>query len=233
MFYSALIFGLVSSLHCIGMCGPIVLMLPLDRTNTTTKTFQIILYHLGRLSAYAFLGLLFGILGRGFFIAGMQQQLSITVGILMIVIAIIPERQFAKYNFSKPIYKLIGKVKTQLGNQFKKKSNSSIFTIGVFNGFLPCGMVYGALFGAIAMVEVHWSVLYMVLFGIGTIPLMSIMAYATNWISNSFRSKLQKVIPVVLVLVGVLFIIRGLGTGIPFLSPATQELFIGTGADCF
>ncbi len=233
MFYSALIFGLVSSLHCIGMCGPIVLMLPLDRTNTTTKTLQIILYHLGRLSAYAFLGLLFGILGRGLFIAGFQQQLSITVGILMIIMAIVPERQFAKYNFSRPIYKVITKVKSHLGNQFKKKSNGSIFTIGVLNGFLPCGMVYGALFGAVAMSPVQWSVLYMLLFGLGTIPLMSVMAYAANRISNSFRSKLQKIIPVVLILIGILFIIRGLGTGIPFLSPATQELFIGTGADCF
>ncbi len=99
-------------------------MLPVDRSNFTRKTLQIILYHLGRITAYASLGLLFGILGKGFFLAGMQQQLSIAVGILMIIIALVPEKQFAKYNFSKPVYKVISNVKSSLGNQFKKKTNS-------------------------------------------------------------------------------------------------------------
>lgn len=233
MLYTALLIGLVSSLHCIGMCGPIAMMLPVDRHNLTKKTFQIILYHIGRLSAYAFLGFLFGILGKGLFIAGMQQQLSVIVGIVMIIVAVVPERQFARYNFSKPIYKAISKVKSALGAQFKKKSNSSIFTIGVLNGFLPCGMVYSALFGALAMNEIHLSVYYMALFGLGTIPLMSLVIYITNFISNSFRSKLQKVIPIILVIIGILFILRGLGLSIPFISPATQDLFIQNGANCY
>jgi sulfite exporter TauE/SafE len=112
MLYSAFIFGLISSLHCIGMCGPIAMMLPLDRSNSAKKVIQILLYHFGRLFAYASLGLVFGVLGRGFYIAAIQQQLSIGVGILMITIAVVPEKLFMKYNFSKPVYKAISKVKS-------------------------------------------------------------------------------------------------------------------------
>ena len=130
MLYSAFIFGLISSLHCIGMCGPIALMLPVDRNNPAKKTTQIITYHLGRLTAYGTIGLIFGLLGKGFFLAGIQQQLSIFIGIAMIVIVLVPERIFAKYNFSKPVFKLISKIKTTLGSQFKNKSYKSLYTIG-------------------------------------------------------------------------------------------------------
>ncbi|MCO6176088.1 sulfite exporter TauE/SafE family protein [Flavobacterium sp. NRK F10] len=232
MLYTAVIFGLISSLHCVGMCGPIAMMLPVDRSNQATKTIQILLYHLGRITAYSSLGLLFGILGRGFYLAGMQQQLSIVVGVIMIVIAVVPEKQFAKYNFSKPVYKIISRVKSSLGNQFKKKTMGSIYTIGVLNGFLPCGMVYVALFGALAMNRLDLSVLYMVLYGIGTIPMMSLVVYVSNLLTVSFRSKLQKAIPVIAVCIGILFIMRGLGLSIPYISPGDVSLFVQSEANC-
>jgi len=164
--------------------------------------------------------------------AGMQQQLSIIVGILMIIIAIVPEKIFMKYNFSKPVYKAISKVKSSLGSQFKRKSPDALFTIGLLNGFLPCGLVYAALFGAIAMQNITLSVTYMVLYGLGTIPMMSAVVYISNVLSLPIRSKLQKMIPVVAVFIGVLFIIRGLGLGIPYLSPNTMSLFVKANATC-
>lgn len=232
MLYTALIFGLISSLHCVGMCGPIALMLPVDRNNEAKRVLQTLTYHLGKLVSYGSLGLLFGILGKGFFFAGMQQQLSIAVGVIMILIAIVPEKEFAKYNFSKPVYKVITKVKSSLGQQFKKKSFSSFFTIGLLNGYLPCGMVYVALFGALAMNSINLGILYMILFGIGTIPLMSLVTYISNTFSTSFRSKIQKVIPVIAVCIGVLFIMRGLGLSIPYISPSTMDLFVQQEANC-
>ena len=104
------------------MCGPIAMMLPVDKDNSLKKWAQIATYQLGRVVAYASLGLLFGILGSGFFFAGFQQQLSIVVGIFMIIVAVVPEKKFAAYNFSKPIYSIISKVKSQLGSQFKNKT---------------------------------------------------------------------------------------------------------------
>jgi sulfite exporter TauE/SafE len=214
------------------MCGPIAMMIPVDRTNPTKKATQIITYHLGRLVAYATIGLLFGLVGEGFFLAGIQQRLSIFIGVAMIITILTPERVLAKYNFSKPIYRLISKIKLALGKQFKNKSYQSLFTIGVLNGFLPCGMVYVALFGAIAMQNVSLGVTYMLLFGLGTIPMMSSVIYLNSFITLSFRNKVQKAIPYVGVIIGVLFILRGLGLGIPYISPANMSLFVQETPNC-
>lgn len=232
MLYSALIFGLISSLHCIGMCGPIAMMLPVDRSNPAKKVIQIMLYHMGRLSAYASLGFIFGILGKGFYMAGIQQYISVIVGVLMIVIVVIPERIFMKYNFSKPVYKLLSNVKTSLGNQFKRKSPDALFTIGLLNGFLPCGLVYAALFGAIAMQNVTLGVTYMLLYGLGTIPMMSAVVYISNFLSIPIRSKMQKIIPIVTIIIGTLFILRGLGLDIAYISPSSMNLFVQANANC-
>ncbi|TDP01309.1 sulfite exporter TauE/SafE family protein [Flavobacterium sp. 245] len=232
MLYSAFILGLISSLHCVGMCGPIAVMLPVDHQNEAKKVTQIITYHLGRLTAYATIGLIFGLLGRGFFMAGLQQKISIFIGIAMIAIVLIPEKAFAKYNFSKPIYKVISKIKSTLGSQFKKKNYKSLYIIGLLNGFLPCGMVYVALFGAIAMQSAYLGVLYMLLYGLGTIPLMTIVVYINSLLKLPFRNKIQKAIPFVAVFIGVLFILRGLGLGIPYLSPSNISLFVQQTPNC-
>ena len=232
MLLTAFFFGLISSFHCIGMCGPIAMMLPVDRSNQAKKTSQIITYHIGRLSAYAAIGLVFGLLGKGLFLAGIQQKLSIVIGIAMITIILIPEKVFAKYNFSKPVFKLISKIKATLGRQFKNKSYKSLFTIGLLNGFLPCGMVYVALFGAIAMQSESLGVLYMILFGLGTVPMMSSVVYLNSFLTISVRNKIQKFIPYVAVIIGILFIFRGLGLGIPYLSPSDMSLFVQSTPNC-
>lgn len=232
MLYSAFILGLISSLHCVGMCGPIAMMLPVDHQNEAKKVTQIITYHLGRLTAYATIGLIFGLLGRGFFLAGLQQKMSIFIGLAMIATVLIPERIFSKYNFSKPVYKVISNIKSTLGKQFKNKSYKSLFTIGLLNGFLPCGMVYVALFGSIAMQSASFGVLYMLLFGLGTLPLMTIVVYIHSLLKLPFRNKIQKAIPYVAVVIGVLFILRGLGLGIPYVSPSNMSLFVQGSPDC-
>ena len=232
MLLTAFFFGLISSFHCIGMCGPIAMMLPVDRNNQAKKTSQIITYHLGRLSAYAAIGLVFGLLGKGLFLAGIQQKLSIFIGVAMIIVILIPEKVFAQYNFSKPVFKLISKIKTTLGSQFKNKSYKSLFTIGLLNGFLPCGMVYVALFGAIAMQSESLGVLYMILFGLGTVPMMSSVVYLNSFLTIPVRNKIQKFIPYVAVVIGILFIFRGLGLGIPYLSPSDMSLFVQSTPNC-
>lgn len=232
MLYTAFVFGLLSSLHCVGMCGPIAMMLPVDRNNQAKKVSQIITYHLGRLFSYSTIGFVFGLVGKGFFMAGIQQQLSISIGVLIILVILMPGKLFSKYNFSKPALKIISKIKTTLGSQFKNKSYRSLFTIGLLNGFLPCGMVYVALFGAIAMQSVGYGVLYMLLFGLGTIPLMSIVVIFTTVLNVSVRNKIQKAIPYVGVAIGMLFILRGLGLGIPYVSPSSFSLFVQEKPNC-
>jgi sulfite exporter TauE/SafE len=119
-----------------------------------------------------------------------------------------------------------------LGSQFKNKSYQSLFTIGLLNGFLPCGMVYVALFGAIAMQSPSLGILYMILFGLGTVPMMSSVVYLNSFLTLPFRNKIQKVIPYVAVCIGILFILRGLGLGIPYISPNTVSLFVQQQPNC-
>lgn len=232
MLFSGFLFGLISSFHCIAMCGPIAMMLPVDHNNPVKKAIQIILYHLGRVTAYSTLGLVFGLLGKGLFLAGFQQKLSVVLGVLIIIVILVPEKVFVQYNFSKPVFRMIANVKTALGAQFKKKTYQSLFTIGLLNGFLPCGLVYVALFGAIAMQNVPLSILYMVLYGLGTIPMMSVVVYASKLITIPMRNKIQKIIPIVAVGIGILFILRGLGLDIPFVSPSTMNLFVQSTPNC-
>lgn len=220
MLWSALIFGLLGSFHCVGMCGPIAFMLPVDRTNSTRKVVQIFTYHFGRILAYSLIGLFFGLVGKSLYIFGLQQQLSIFIGILMIVVVLIPTKTFNTYNFSKPIYKIISKVKSSLGRALKKKTADTFLTIGFLNGFLPCGLVYMAVFVSLAMGSALEGSLYMALFGLGTIPLMTSAIYLGKFLNTSVKQRIQKAIPVFVVIIGLLFILRGMGLGIPYLSPA-------------
>lgn len=233
MLWTALILGLAGSFHCIGMCGPIAFLLPVDRSSKSKMFFQTFLYHFGRLLSYSIIGILFGLIGKGLYLAGFQQRLSILMGIVMIAIVLIPVSIFNKYNFSKPFFKIIGVVKHELGLYLKKKSNKAILSIGFFNGFLPCGLVYMALLGSISTGKVVDGVLYMIIFGLGTIPLMTSAVFLGNFVNLSLRNKIQKAIPFFVVVIGLLFILRGLGLGIPYISPSNAKLQISNNpADC-
>ncbi|WP_178983959.1 sulfite exporter TauE/SafE family protein [Winogradskyella helgolandensis] len=232
MLVSALILGLLGSLHCVGMCGPIAFMLPVDRSNSFKKVSQIGMYHFGRLLAYSIIGLVFGLVGKSFSLFGIQQQLSIIIGVLMIVIVLLPHHIIGKYNLSKPLYKAISKVKSSLGKALKKKTADTFLTIGFLNGFLPCGLVYMAVFGAVATGSLLEGSLYMVLFGIGTIPLMTSAIYLGKFLNTTIKQRIQKAIPVFVVVIGILFILRGLGLGIPYLSPAPMMEMTSSAIEC-
>ena len=232
MLVSAFILGLLGSFHCLGMCGPIAFMLPVDRSNTFKKITQIAIYHFGRLLAYSIIGLVFGLIGKSLYIFGFQQQLTIIIGVLMILVVLIPQQTFNKYNFSRPVYRLISKVKSALGSAMKKKTMDTFLTIGFLNGFLPCGLVYMALFAAIAGGNALNGILYMAVFGLGTIPLMTTAIYFSQFLKGKARQRIQKAIPVFVILIGALFILRGLGLGIPYLSPAPVYELVSNGVDC-
>jgi sulfite exporter TauE/SafE len=208
------------------MCGPIAFILPVDRSKKSKMIWQTFLYHIGRLFTYSLIGLLFGLLGRGLYLSGFQQRLSILIGILMIILVIIPLNIFNKYSLSKPIYRGVNKVKTKLGLYLKQRSNKALFFIGFFNGFLPCGLVYMALFGSISQANALNGALFMFLFGLGTIPLMTGAVFLGNFLKVSIRNKIQKAIPIFVIIIGLLFILRGMGLGIPYVSPNEAKLNI-------
>ena len=232
MISAAFFLGLVSSLHCVGMCGPIALMLPLHRENPAMKALQLLSYQSGRLLSYCLLGLLFGLLGKGLHLAGLQQKLSIFAGLAMILMVLISEKAFARYNFSGPIGMALGRVRSAMAKQFGRKSPGAMMAIGILNGLLPCGMVYAALLGAVAMQDVFRGVSFMFFFGLGTVGLMSLVPYIGNTFSPSLRNKIRKFVPIAVGCLGILFIVRGMGLSIPYISPSAMSLFLGQAPDC-
>lgn len=208
------------------MCGPIAFILPVDKSDKSKMIWQTFLYHFGRLLTYSIIGLLFGLIGRGLYLSGFQQRLSILMGILMILAILVPTKILNKFNITKPLYKSIGQVKSKLGLYLKKKSNKAIFSIGFFNGFLPCGLVYMAVFGAVSSGNVLSGALYMFLFGLGTIPMMTGAVFLGNFLKISVRNKIQKAIPIFVIIIGLLFILRGMGLGVPYLSPSDAKLHL-------
>ena len=218
MIYTALLFGLFGSFHCVGMCGPIAFMLPIDRSQKVRGIWQTTLYHLGRIFSYALIGALFGLLGKGFYFFGLQQQISITVGLLMIL-SILAPKLFSRFSIVKPIYRFTSSIKNKLGQSLREKESSTFLTIGFLNGLLPCGLVYMAMIASLTSISILEGVLYMVLFGLGTVPLMSAVVILGNLTNYINRQKIQKIIPYVVVIIGFVFVLRGLGLGIPYISP--------------
>ena len=232
MLYTAFILGFLGSFHCVGMCGPLTLVLPLKHKEPTKKAFQIFFYHLGKTATYVLLGLLFGLLGKGLFIREYQQTFSVVVGVVMVLVVILSLVNIKMNFFTRSIYFLVGKVKYALGQQLKHKSVFSVFLIGFFNGLLPCGLVYMALFGALAQTDLKNSLLYMFAFGLGTIPLMTTTIYLGNFLSQKVKRYIQKAIPFAIIIIGILFVLRGLALGIPYISPSNMNLMVKPGADC-
>jgi hypothetical protein len=224
LYFVALMTGLVGSLHCIGMCGPIAIALPLGNKNWGLRAFGSLTYNVGRTLTYGLLGGIFGLLGQGIEMAGLQQWASILIGVVMILSVVFPALFRNKTKLDQVLNNYASKLITRFRRLFKKTSLSSLFVIGLLNGLLPCGLVYVAIAGAINTNDVYSGINYMIIFGIGTIPVMFVIPLIGNLIGTGLRKKLRGVVSVFIVLLGILFILRGLSLGIPYVSPKTKML---------
>ncbi len=216
--------GLIGSFHCIGMCGPIVVALPLKKHNLISKISGAALYNSGRVITYSILGILFGLLGQGIHMAGFQQWTSILLGAAMIISVLFPFVFREKITIGNLFTGFSARLITRLRKLFTDRSYFSLLMIGLLNGLLPCGLVYVAIAGAIGSGTVLNGAIFMMLFGIGTIPLLLVATLASDAIGQRVRSKMQKVVPYFVFLLGVLFILRGMSLGIPFISPTAEKL---------
>ncbi len=216
---AALTLGFLGSFHCIGMCGPITLALPLQQPSVLSRLIGAALYNIGRAVTYAVFGLLFGALGQSFVIGGYQQALSIGVGSFLLLAVLLPSQWVSRFSITRPLYCAGERLKKGLRYLFGQKSHTSVFLIGLLNGLLPCGLVYMGLAGAIATGNAFNGALFMLLFGIGTFPAMLMLSFGGNLLKISVRQKIRKSVPLVVFLMGLLLILRGMNLGIPYLSP--------------
>lgn len=219
LFFVAFTIGILGSFHCVGMCGPLALSLPLSTNSVAAKFTGALLYNAGRIVTYASFGLLFGLIGQTAAMFNFQQWLSIAVGAIILGFIIIPKKYKMQYNASSNVTRFFSRLRTQLGKLFAQKNHSSLFVIGLLNGLLPCGLVYLAVAGAIATGDMANSVLFMAAFGLGTLPIMWSIAFFGNYMGVGIRQKIRKAYPFMMALMACLLILRGMGLGIPYVSP--------------
>jgi sulfite exporter TauE/SafE len=209
--------GLLGSFHCVGMCGPLALSLPVQGFSNWYKSIAITFYNLGRSVSYTLMGLLFGILGQSLSLFKLQQYLSIAAGIF--ILAVLLFNHFGKSG-SSALITYSANIKSKLSKLLKSdKTIASYLSIGIVNGFLPCGLVYIAIATAVATGNILESGLLMFAFGIGTIPLMALTMVFGKYVPMHFRHRLNKLTPYLIAGVAILLILRGSNLGIPYLSP--------------
>jgi len=216
--------GFVGSFHCAGMCGPIALAVPLNNKTWRNKISGSIVYNFGRTVTYTLMGLLFGLLGQGLKLGGFQQTVAVIMGAIMVLSVVFPALFKNKLNLPGFLNTIVGGIKNKLGLLFTIKSYGSLFLIGILNGLLPCGLVYMALASAVATTDVFLGGLFMLAFGLATMPMLLVINLIGNTAGSTLFRKMNKLIPYVVVVVGILFILRGLDLKIPFLSPPADKL---------
>lgn len=213
-----LILGITSNLHCIGMCGPIAMAIPVNRKSNWTILSGVLQYNFGRILTYALLGIIVGSIGITIETLGFLQWLSIFAGIFLILFAW--RKWFSAKFLSKiPSFGVQSLISKGLGKVIRSKSPFKIWFLGMLNGFLPCGMVYAALINALLAGNPSGSSYAMIAFGIGTLPSMIAVGFAANRINANMRQKFNKVVPYLLTIVGILIVLRGMNLDIPYISP--------------
>lgn len=221
--YLALSMGLMSSFHCVGMCGPIALALPVPRGNKWMQIAGLLTYNLGRTLTYALLGLLLGLLGSSLSWIGYLRYLSVFSGVLMLGYVFWPG--YLDRHLHTPAFwqKIIQQIKRQMAEMLRSKSLLSWLLLGILNGLLPCGLVYLALISSAATGGAWPGSLFMLLFGAGTLPAMMAVGFFKQWFTISLRTKMRKLTPIMLAIAGVLLVVRGFMIEFPVSGPASPQ----------
>jgi uncharacterized protein len=215
----ALSMGFIGSFHCIGMCGPIALSLPVQHLDGARRQAGILLYNAGRITAYAIPGTIAGWLGRQFFLGGFGQWLSIALGCGMLLFILFRYVvRSAPMRMNNRFYDR--HIKRMLGNLLRRRQLHTLYAIGFLNGLLPCGLVWFAITGATATGSYIQGAFFMMAFGLGTLPTMVAISWCNDLISINMRNRVRRCIPYAMTCMALLLIVRGLNLNIPYISPA-------------
>ena len=199
---AALLLGFLGSLHCAGMCGPLVLLTPVAGKTRAAIVASRVLYHAGRIGVYTLIGLMFGIVGESIVLAGFQRWLSIAVGLALIV------GIFATAPLKARAGQIPAFIKSLFGKFLRAPNYASIFALGATNGLLPCGLVYMAATASVSRGNALQSMAYMTLFGLGTLPMLLAVSIAGRRLSFTRFPVLQRLAPIAAASIAILLIVR-------------------------
>ena len=217
----ALLMGFAGSLHCVGMCGPIAMALPLQGRRSWEKLTAGLLYNAGRVTTYATFGLVVGWIGGGLRWFGWQQRISLALGIIILLFMIVPAI-LPVNRMQNAVQSRMNGIRQTLARVLFRGTPTAMFATGLLNALLPCGLVYMALAGSAVSGSPFQGAAFMAMFGLGTAPVMLATVWMGSLLHRQMRLKLQKMYPALLIAMSILLIIRGLDLGIPYLSPSLR-----------
>ena len=206
--WTAFTLGLLGSFHCAAMCGPLAIAIPKHSKNHYLNIFEGLLYNFGRVSTYTLFGVISGIIGFQLDIHGLQNMLSYIVGgtiVLTSTLYIIKHSIRTHQRIKTPAF-----IERGIQVLFRSEKSYSKYMLGVLNGLLPCGFVYVAIAGSLVSGSIVHSLSYIFYFGLGTIPIMMTMFLAPTVLSLDLRRKMNTLIPVFSLVIGLFIISRAL-----------------------
>lgn len=195
--------GVFTSIHCVGMCGGIMLSQSISKANVSKLEAikPALLYNMGRVVSYTALGAIVGIIGSAFSLSfTTKAAMQIIAGIFMIIMG---------FNLSG--FSLFRKLQIKLPNSFcKRKTNGSPFIVGILNGLMPCGPLQTMQIFALSTGNAARGALSMFMFSIGTVPLMVTFGALSGLLSKGYTKKILKMSGVLVILLGLIMGNRGL-----------------------
>jgi hypothetical protein len=219
MLFTAFLMGLVGSVHCAAMCGPLALAVPMAISTRGSAVGSRLTYNAGRLVVYGFLGSLFGLIGKSVVLAGLQQCLSLGAGLAMAVFL-----GLGLCGVANPFKKSSLAIRQIFRRFLTERSYLSTFILGGANGLLPCGLVYMAGTASLACGGMLESTIFMVVFGLGTLPVMlGIAMYRGRVLQLLARVRFIPAALIAAAFVALSLILRGISLGIPYLSPEKNK----------
>ena len=227
----AFVMGLVGSFHCLGMCGPIAMALPMGHRNNGSRLVGGAIYNMGRIFTYSFFGLILGLAGNFLISPEIQNTVSIAFGVFIGIYLLLPSKTKTSLKIA-PSQILLVRLRKQIAKFLYIENNSSLFGIGMLNGLLPCGMIYLALTSSFLAGSAVKGSLFMFSFGLGTFPTMLAAVFFGSFLNQHVRSKLRRLVPIFLFFMAALLIVRGMNLGIPYLSPSLPMHASTEGVSC-
>ena len=212
--------GIAGSMHCAGMCGPLVMALPVRSTTRVGRVLDRVVYNLSRLATYGAMGALVGIGAGAFDLVGYGQIASLVAGALMIITAASQLLWHLNLVPTDWVHRYLAPLRNAALAAAKDRRRSGMILLGIVNGLLPCGLVTSALVGSAVGGDVASGVAFMASFGLGTTPMMLALSFSASELRQRLGVRLGLVLPVVAILVGGLVMLRGMALGIPFVSPS-------------
>ncbi|PSL27337.1 sulfite exporter TauE/SafE family protein [Dyadobacter jiangsuensis] len=210
--YLAISMGLISSFHCVGMCGPIALALPVHKGTHARQIAGVLAYNAGRALTYATFGMVIGTLGASLAWLGVLRYASIAVGAAMLAYVLWPPGLEQRLHMPLFWQKTIHRLKQRMGFYLKRADLPGLLLLGMLNGAVPCGMVYMALVSSVATGSTWGGGAFMALFGLGTMPAMLALGIANQQFTPALRTRIRKLTPLLMAIAGIWLVARGVTT---------------------